>query len=127
MLWKRTLASLYAVNGRYEDGVRLCAVAVGPANTCRLTLAALAGTPALKEQGLARVGVMNDLPRAMRSPMWTAMVYAREGMADSMFSRLSSAIASHDDSFAHLITSRDFAKYQSDPRWDAIVGAVQRR
>jgi hypothetical protein len=37
------------------------------------------------------------------------------------------AVSVHDDSFTHLITSPAFASVQSDPRWDAIVGAVRRR
>ena len=40
---------------------------------------------------------------------------------------MSVAIARRDDSFAHLITSQDFARYHSDPRWDAIVGETRRR
>ena len=48
-------------------------------------------------------------------------------MADSMFARLSAAIATHDDVLMHVITMPAFARYQMDPRWDAIVGEVRRR
>ena len=55
------------------------------------------------------------------------MIYARLGVTDSVFSRLAAGVASYDDSFAHLITLPVFTPYQSDPRWDAIVGQVRRR
>jgi hypothetical protein len=73
------------------------------------------------------IGALDRLPRTLGSPMWAAMIYARLGMADSMFSRLSTAITRRDDAFTHLITSPDFKRYQADPRWDAIVGEVRRR
>jgi hypothetical protein len=127
MQWRRTLGSLYALAGRYEEGVRECAAGVGPENTCRVTLGLVANVPGMREAGLARLGALGDAPRALRSPMWAALVYARLGMKDSMFSRLSNAVANHDDAFTHLIAHAAFTKYQSDPRWDAIVGEVRRR
>jgi serine/threonine-protein kinase len=60
-------------------------------------------------------------------PLGEALEYARLGMPDSVFSRLAVAVRAHDDSFTHLITSPAFASVESDPRWDAIVGAVRRQ
>jgi hypothetical protein len=125
--WRRTLSSLYALAGRYDDGVRECSTSFGLSNTCAITMGLLAGVPRTREAGLAIIGARDRLPRALGAPAWTAMVYARLGMADSMFSRLSIAIARRDDAFTHLITSPDFARYHADPRWDAIVGEARRR
>ena len=127
VLWKRTLSTLYALAGRYSDGVRECAAGAGSKNTCAITLGLVAGVPGTREPGLAMLGGRDRAHRALGAPTWAAMVYARLGMADSVFSRLTAAIARRDDAFAHLITSPDFARYQADPRWDAIVGAVRRR
>ena len=74
----------------------------------------------MRDAGLAQVGAFGRLPRTLGNPAWAAMVYAQVGMADSMFSRLTVAIERRDDVFGHLITMPMFAKYQSDPRWDAI-------
>ncbi|HEV7991070.1 MAG TPA: protein kinase, partial [Gemmatimonadaceae bacterium] len=125
--WQRTLGMLYARAGRYEDGVRQCAASFSSADRCRAMLGLIAGVPEMREAGLVLLGGLDRAPRVLRSPVLAAMIYARLGMADSMFSRLRSGIAQHDDSFTHLITARDFATYQSDPRWDAIVGEVRRR
>lgn len=125
-LWRRTLGLLYGLAGRYEDGVRECRTA-GLGESCGATIGLLAGGPNLRNAGLAALGERGRLPRTLGTPMLAAMIYARLAMPDSMFSRLSVAITRRDDSFAHLITSQDFARYQSDPRWDAIVGEVRRR
>lgn len=125
--WKRTLGTLYALAGNYGDGVRNCREGVGPTNTCEMSIGLIAAVPGMRERGLVAVGSLSRLPRVIGSPTWAAMVYARLGMADSMFSRLSVAIARRDDSFAHLITNPAFATYESDPRWDALVGELRRR
>ncbi|MEO8619461.1 MAG: protein kinase [bacterium] len=125
--WKRSLGTLYAFAGRYDDGVRQCAVGVGPGNTCDAALGLIAGIPAMRERGLAALSARLQLPRTLGTPMWAAMVYAHIGMPDSMFSRLRIAVDRRDDVFGHLITMPAFAKYENDPRWDAIVGEVRRR
>jgi serine/threonine-protein kinase len=125
--WLRTLGTLYAFAGRYDDGVRACTAGVGQGNACDAALGLIAGIPTLHEQGLARLGSRAQLPRTLGTPTWSAMVYAHIGMPDSMFSRLQVAIDRRDDVFAHLITMPVFTKYQSDPRWDRLVGEVRRR
>jgi hypothetical protein len=125
-LWRRTLATIYALAGRYDDGVRECAVGQESRSTCAETMALLGGVPGHREAGLAALGARARLPGVTGSPTWAAMVYAHVGMADSMFSRLAVAVDRRDDVFGHLITYRGFAPYKQDPRWDAIVGAVRR-
>ncbi|MEP6621542.1 MAG: protein kinase [bacterium] len=125
--WKRSLGTLYAFAGRYDDGVRQCVVGIGLGNTCDAALGLIAGIPAMRAQGLAGLAARARLPRTLGTPTWAAMVYAHIGMPDSMFSRLRIAIDRRDDVFGHLITMPAFAKYESDPRWDAIVGEVRRR
>jgi TolB-like protein/tRNA A-37 threonylcarbamoyl transferase component Bud32 len=127
VVWKRTLGTIYAFAGRFEDATRECAAGVGPTNTCRATYGLLMGIPGLREAGLAMMGARSALPRAIGSPAWAAMVYAKAGMPDSMFSRLAVAIERRDDAFTHLITSPAFTPYQADPRWDALVGELRRR
>lgn len=125
--WLRTLGTLYAFAGRYDDGVRACEAGVGFRGSCAVVLGVLAGIPAMRDAGLANVGAFGRLPRTLGNPTWAAMVYAHVGMADSMFSRLRVAVDRRDDVFGHLITMPMFAKYESDPRWDAIVGEARRR
>ncbi|HEY4305350.1 MAG TPA: protein kinase [Gemmatimonadaceae bacterium] len=126
--WMRTLGTLYAFAGDYKKALPACRAGSGPTNdTCEETIGLVAGIPAMREPGLAALGARARLPRAVGSPTWAAMVYARLGMADSVFSRLSVAIARRDDGFAHLITNPAFAKYESDPRWEATVGTLRRR
>jgi TolB-like protein len=125
--WKRTLGTLYAFAGRYDEGVRFCAAGVGAGNTCGSVIGLITGRPGVREQGLAQLGARGQVPRTLGTPTWAAMVYAHIGIADSMFSRLTVAIERRDDVFGHLITMPMFAKYESDPRWDAIVGEARRR
>jgi serine/threonine-protein kinase len=126
ILWKRTLATAYAFAGRYDDAVRECLASSGTA-TCRYTMGLVTGAPGTREQGLAALGAMGRQPGTLGSPAWSALVYARLGMPDSMFARLRSSIANREDSFAYLITDRAFVPYESDPRWGATVGALRRR
>jgi serine/threonine-protein kinase len=126
-LWRRTLGTIYALAGRYEDGVRECADGTGETNSCAAIFAALTGRAGGRDAALAALGARSRKPGVTGSPTWAAMVYARLGVADSVFSRLAVAVARRDDVFAHLITLPDFRRYQSDPRWDAIVGAARRR
>jgi hypothetical protein len=126
-LWKRTLGTLYALAGRYDDGVRLCSAGAGPVNACADMTGLIVGRARDRAAGLARLGARSQEPRTLGAPMWAAMIYAQIGMPDSMFSRLRIAIERRDDSFGYLITMPAFAKYERDPRWDAIVGEVRRR
>ena len=126
-LWKRTLFTLYAFAGRHDEAVRQCVAGVGPGNSCSDMVGLLAGSGGARAAGLARLGARSQAPRTLGAPTWSAMVYAQLGMPDSMFSRLRVAIERRDDSFGYLITMPVFAKYESDPRWDALVGEVRRR
>jgi hypothetical protein len=90
-------------------------------------VSALAGVAGARDDALSALGAMGRQPGVAGQPMWTAMVYAKLGVADSVFARLGAAVRLHDDAFAHLVTFPQFSRYQSDPRWDAIVGEVRRR
>lgn len=125
--WKRTLAGLYGVAGRRRDAVTSCGAGGIAPKVCEDMYASLSGTP---EGRAATISVFNGMSNSTQfasPPAWSAFQYARLGMADSMFARLSLAIATHDDVFMHVITMPAFARYHSDPRWDAIVGEVRRR
>jgi hypothetical protein len=87
----------------------------------------LAGVSGNGDEALATLGALGRLAGSAGIPTFAALGYARLGMADSVFSRLRLAVERHDDVFTHLITNRAFAPFQSDPRWDEIVGAVRRR
>jgi len=126
-LWKRTLGTLYAMAGRYDDAVRLCSAGAESERSCADVIGLIAGRENARAAGLAQLGARSHAPRTLGAPTWSAMVYAHIGMPDSMFSRLRVAIERRDDSFGYLITMPMFAKYQGDPRWDALVGEVRRR
>ena len=125
--WKRTLAGLYGLAGRHRDAVASCKAAGMEPKKCEDLYAAVTGT---SEGRAATIAILNSMSKGTAfasPPAWSAFQYAQLGMADSMFARLSAAIAVHDDVFTHVITMPAFARYQSDPRWDAIVGEVRRR
>jgi hypothetical protein len=105
----------------------MCAASLGPGNQCATTLPAFAGATTNRDVVVATLGAMNRLPGTASIPIFAALAYAHLGVTDSVFSRLRAAVEIHDDSFTHLITSRTFEPYESDPRWDAIVGEVRRR
>jgi eukaryotic-like serine/threonine-protein kinase len=125
--WRRTLGTIYAYKGRYRDAVRECETGGLPATFCEPVYAWVTNTPQGRAATVVVLGKMADRSAQFSSPAWAAMGYAQLGMADSMFSRLSAAVATHDDIFLHVITMPTFAPYRSDPRWDAIVGEVRRR
>ncbi|HXT47527.1 MAG TPA: hypothetical protein VN717_02750, partial [Gemmatimonadaceae bacterium] len=125
--WKRTLAMLYAMKGRYRDAVSACKAGEIPGQECEAAYASVSGTPEGRAATIAQLNGESGRTSFAAPPAWTALQYAQLGMADSMFSRLGVAIATHDDVFLHVITMPAFARYHSDPRWDAIVGEVRRR
>jgi len=125
--WKRTLASMYGLAGRHRDAVAACYAAGMQPKKCDGLYAALTRTPEGRATTIALLNSMSTHTEFASPPAWSAFQYAQLGMADSMFARLSAAIAAHDDVFMHVITMPAFAPYHSDPRWDAIVGEVRRR
>lgn len=128
MLWRRTLGLLYAMDGRVHDAIPECMA--GPFVTlaaCEAMMGAVAGESAARPAALATLAEMGRRPGTTGAPMLAALVYARLGMPDSVFARIAVAVSRHDDSFTHVITYPDLTRLQSDPRWDAIVGAVRRR
>ncbi len=126
--WKRTLGVVYARAGRLNDAIPQCVAGVSALrNECVATLTPLAGAPENWDATLAALGRLGQKRGATGNPTFAAIIYAQLGMPDSVFSRLAVAVERHDDTFTHLITNPAFRPYQSDPRWDAIVGAVRRR
>jgi eukaryotic-like serine/threonine-protein kinase len=127
-VWERTLGAIYASAGRLKDARMTCSNGMmGSPSSCAAVLGFIAGDT------MDRAAVIRGLDESARrsgaagAPTFTAWVYARLGMPDSVFSRLAVAVQRHDDVFTHLITSTAFRPYESDPRWDAIVGTVRRR
>jgi serine/threonine-protein kinase len=125
--WRRTLATIYASAGRLGEAIPMCETYMGAVNRCAGTLSVLAGVSGNGDEALATLGALGRLAGSAGIPTFAALGYARLGMADSVFSRLRVAVERHDDVFTHLITNRAFDPFQSDPRWDEIVGAVRRR
>jgi len=129
-LWKRSLGVFYAMQGRPRDAISQCLS--GPGATlasCEALMGVVGGDTgtATRSAALAALHQMGHERGAFGQPTFAALEYTRLGMPDSAFSRLAAAVSSHDDAFTHLITSPTFASLQSDPRWDAIVGAVRRQ
>ncbi len=125
--WKRSLWTIMASAGRLKEAVALCEASFGRDLRCSGTLTALAGSPGNHAAQLVALGSVGRLAGVNGFPAFAALAYARLGMADSVFSRLRTAVDRHDDTFTHLITNRVFEPFHADPRWDAIVGAVRRR
>jgi serine/threonine-protein kinase len=126
-VWRRSLGTIYATAGRLADGIATCEAASVAAYICRHTLSSIAGTPFDRDSSLAALGAMAHWPVSVGIPTFAAIAYAKLGVRDSVFARLRAAVDGHDDTFTHLITNKAFEPYQSDPRWDAIVGEVRRR
>ena len=125
-LWKRNLASMYALAGRYKDAERTCASYDLSPSLCA-AFGAFTDEPGHRDAAIASLGEMGRISGINSQPGFAILAYARLGMADSMFSRLAVAIARHDDVLQHTITSPLLVPYQKDPRWDALVGAMRRR
>lgn len=126
--WKRTLGTMYASAGRLKDARMTCANGMmGSPTACAAVLGFIAGDTTNRAAVIRGLDEGGRRSGAAGVPTFEAWVYARLGMPDSVFSRLAVAVQRHDDVFTHLITSAAFRQYESDPRWDAIVGAVRRR
>ncbi|MBA2684971.1 MAG: protein kinase [Gemmatimonadaceae bacterium] len=126
-LWKRSLSMSYALAGRFEDAVRVCeATGQSPAR-CTGVYGAFSADPARRAAAAEQLGEMGRLPGVTGAPGYTALAYAGLGMADSVFARLAVAVERRDDVLEHTVTAGLFEPYHKDPRWDKIVGAMQRR
>ena len=126
-LWKRNLVSMYAIAGRYQEAKRMCPNTAGMEQAFCAAFGAFSDEAAPRKAAIAALGAMGRLSGTNAAPGWAILAYAKLGMADSVFSRLSTAIAERDDVLAHTITSPLLVPFQKDPRWDAIVGAMHRR
>ncbi|MEO8881648.1 MAG: protein kinase [Gemmatimonadaceae bacterium] len=126
-LWKRSLALVYALNGRYDDAVRMCQATGDSPTMCTGAYGAFSNDPARRAAARQALAAMGRMPGVTGAPGYAALAYASLGMPDSVFSRLAVAIARRDDVLEHTIAAPPFAPYHKDPRWDAIIGAMQRR
>jgi serine/threonine-protein kinase len=125
-LWKRNVVLMYAFAGRQQDVERECAGERALLSMCAIT-GAFTTDPARRAAAIAALGESGRVRGMNIEPGFAVLAYARLGMADSVFSRISAGIASRDDVLLHTITSPLLAPYHKDPRWDAIVGAMRRR
>ncbi len=95
---------------------------------CRLVWGGMLD-PARRGQLLALLDSLPRLPK--RAPYLLtalqALAYARLGVPDSAFARLRVALQPGQYEFYGVINSPWFDPIRYDPRWDQIVGRVQRR
>ncbi|MEP7086164.1 MAG: protein kinase [Gemmatimonadota bacterium] len=126
-LWKRSLSMSYALAGRFEDAVRVCEATGQTPARCTGIYGAFSADPARRAAAAEQLGEMGRLPGVTGAPGYTALAYAGLGMADSVFARLTVAVDRRDDVLEHTVTQRLFEPYHKDPRWDKIIGAMQRR
>ena len=125
-LWKRNLVLLDALAGREHDVERTCTGTSASLSTCAMA-GAFTNDPARRAAAVAALG-KSGRPGAIEiEPGFAVLAYARLGMTDSVFSRISAGIASRDDVLLHTINWPSLEPYHKDPRWDAIVGAMRRR
>ena len=66
--WKRTLATIHALDGRLDEAVPLCQSYLGSANRCAAMLSAITGTPTNRDESLAALGALGRLGRRRRYP-----------------------------------------------------------
>jgi TolB-like protein/tRNA A-37 threonylcarbamoyl transferase component Bud32 len=125
-LWKRNLVFMYSLAGRYQDAERTCAGYSVSLSTCAIS-GAFTNDRGRRAEAIAALGDAGHKRGISIEPGFAVLAYAKLGMADSMFSRISAGIASRDDVLLHTITSPLLEPYHKDPRWDAIVGGVRRR
>ena len=125
-VWKRNLVFMYSLAGRYQDVDRACAGYTTPLSTCAISGAFTND----RGRRAAAIAALGDAGRSLGidiEPGFAVLGYAKLGMADSMFSRISAGIAARDDVLLHTITSPLLEPYHTDPRWDSVVGGMRRR
>jgi len=126
--WHYGMAFIRGQQGQLEPAVAECVRFGLPEKDCR-TVWGGALDPSQRSRLLALLGeVGRDPARAPWFPAaFQAITYAHIGETDSAFARLRIAMIPGNYEFYGLINAPWFAPIRSDPRWEEIVGTVQRQ
>ncbi len=124
--WYFTLANQFAVKGQRDSAIAACRLGVGTEQSCHMVNDAFFD-PARRAPLLAFLGALGR----RSDPLWPAwsqaLYYARLGETDSAFARLRIAVRNGQQEFYGTISSPWMAPLRRDPRWEEIVGAMQRQ
>ena len=126
--WQFSRLGTLLATGRVADAVDAC-IKLGASSTfCRKAWPGFMD-PARRADGLAVLGELSRDPELARltPPIFQAALYAHLGVPDSAFARLREALRPGGNEIHGFINSRWIAPLKSDPRWDEIVGTVQRQ
>ena len=125
--WHFTAANLYAVKGQRDSALAACRRSVvSDEQSCRMVDAGLFD-PARRAPLLAFLGALGRRPDPLWPPWLQALYYARLGETDSAFARLRVVVKNGQTEFYAAITSPWMAPLKRDPRWEEIVGTMQRQ
>jgi tetratricopeptide (TPR) repeat protein len=124
--WHRTMGMFLAIQGKAEPAIAECSQ-VTPESFCRAFLGGLLD-PAQHSRLLARLGSLGATgPGSAVPPALQASMYAGLGETDSAFARLRIALQPGNEEIYSWINTPWMAALKRDPRWDQIVGTVQRQ
>ncbi len=126
--WHYTRIGALMDAGRPEESVNACISFGAPPDVCRRAWPGFL-VPAHRTDGLALLADLGRRPAEGRlfPPVLRAAAYARLGVPDSAFAWLRTGLAPGNNEFYAIINSAWFQPIKTDPRWDEIVGAMQRR
>ncbi|MFN8652187.1 MAG: protein kinase [Gemmatimonadales bacterium] len=127
-LWHYALAFVRAHQGQADAAVEECVAFGAPEPTCR-TIWGGALEPARRPALVQLLGELGRDPARVPwfPPAFQAIAYAKIGETDSAFARLRLALVPGNYEFHGLINAPWFASLRTDPRWDAVVGTMQRQ
>ncbi len=126
--WQFNRVGTAAFAGRIDQAIDACSRLGAPEAFCRTAWTGFLD-PARRVQGLealAEARQSSALGRMM-PPIFQAGVYAHLGEPDSAFARLREGLKPGQYEIFAFINSPWFGSIRNDPRWDQIVGTVQRQ
>jgi serine/threonine-protein kinase len=129
VFWQYNRLGALSSAGRWEEAVQACVRIGFPERLCRAMWGGLADTAAHRAEILAALTEIRRDPalRLFVPPVVQAGIYTRLGEPDSAFARLREALRPGQYEIFAFINSPLLTSIKSDPRWDQIVGVVQRQ
>jgi tetratricopeptide (TPR) repeat protein len=124
--WYYTAANMFSLAGQRDSAFAACLRFAGDERYCRMLNDGLLD-PSRRAPLLAYLGPLLQHPDPRIPPWAQALFYAGMGATDSAFARLRVAVTNGEQEFYAAINAPWMAPLKRDPRWDQIVGKVQRQ